>query len=64
MEGGPGGEGQGGSRGRVSVGFQAAGCICVVEHAYIDVIAVYEEDRDDFVGVGVEPVFHGGEIGG
>ena len=59
MEGWPGGEGEGGSRGRVSVGFQAAGYICVVEHAYIDVIAVYEEDRDDFVGIGVEPRFHG-----
>ena len=64
MEGGPGGEGEGGSGWRVSVGFQAAGCICVVERAYIDVVAVDEEDCDDFVGIGVKPGFHGGEVGG
>lgn len=58
LEGGPGGEGEGRSRGRVSVGLQAAGCICVIEHADIDVIAVYEKNRDDFVGVGVKPGFH------
>lgn len=57
LERGPGGDGEGGGccwRG-VGVWFEPAGGVGGVEGADGDVVAVDEQDGDDFVGVGVEP---------
>ena len=63
-EGWPSGEAERGGGRRVGVLLEVAGCVCCVEQTDVDVVAVHEEEGDDFVRVGVEPCFDVGQIVG
>lgn len=61
-ESGPGREPERGGGRRVGVFLEVAGCVRGIEQTDMDVVTVYEKERDDLVGVGVEPCFDIPEI--